>query len=151
MDLNSKSKVVPFIGHGTQATEPKFPWVKATDAMDWPPPEYWDKEKLFLKAFDGSVSMIYAEFSNLKTTTAVCRALSIAKEHDANILYVAAEGVGFLGPLTGTIYLTTENGSRVAGREFPRLYRWLMRRVSFSPIGGGAHARNQAQNRRSRP
>jgi hypothetical protein len=78
----------------------KFPIVLASEAMDWPPPVYWDADELFLRAPGGSVSMIYADFSNCKTTFAVCRAISIAKAHNARVLYIAAEGVGFLGPKT---------------------------------------------------
>jgi hypothetical protein len=98
------SKVVTLLGHGTFAQPPdkeaRFPIVLASEAMDWPPPVYWDADELFLRASGGSVSMIYADFSNCKTTFAVCQAIAIAKEKDARVLYIAAEGVGFLGPKT---------------------------------------------------
>jgi hypothetical protein len=119
-----QGKVIPF-GHGTQATSEvetpktkrKFPIILATDAMKWPPPEYWDKERLFLKAYDGSVNMIYADFSNLKTTFAVCHALTMAREHDVKILYLASEGVGFLGPLILLGAVTAWNNTHSADEQ----------------------------------
>jgi len=78
----------------------KFPVILASEAMKWPPPVYWDTDELFLRASGGSVSMIYADFSNCKSTFALCRAIEIAKTQDARVLYIAAEGVGFLGPKT---------------------------------------------------
>ena len=46
--------------------------------MKMPPPRYWDAEQLFIRTYTGSVSMIYAEFSNYKTTWALGHALHTA-------------------------------------------------------------------------
>jgi hypothetical protein len=82
-----------------QAQE-KFPMVMASTAMDWPAPKYWDADELFLRVPGGSVSMIYADFSNLKTSFAVAYALGIAKAKGARVLYIVSEGAGFVGPNT---------------------------------------------------
>lgn len=78
----------------------RFAHILPSEVIDSPPPVYWDADKLFLRGHQGSASMIYAAFSNFKTTYATGRMLAIAKRNDARVLYIVAEGADGFGPMT---------------------------------------------------
>src|SRR5262249_22257873 len=67
-------------------------------AMKMPPPTHWDKDRLLIHSYGGSVNMIYAEYSNYKTTWSVGHALHTAKRTGCRILYVVGEGAHGFGP-----------------------------------------------------
>jgi hypothetical protein len=78
----------------------RFQTVQPSEAIKRRPPRFWDKDKLFLRAPGGSVTMIYAAYSNFKTTFTCGRLIAIAKEHDIRAVYVLCEGADGFGPLT---------------------------------------------------
>ena len=78
----------------------RFRTVLPSEAVRRRPPRFYDKDKLFLRAPGGSSTIIFAAYSNFKTTFSCGRSLAIAKEHDARVLYVVCEGVDGFGPLT---------------------------------------------------
>jgi hypothetical protein len=88
------------LGPEATAWAAKFKPVKPSEAMKRPAPGFYDKEKLFLNAKGGSSTIIYAGYSNFKTTFSCASALRIAKEHDVRVLYVVCEGADGFGPLT---------------------------------------------------
>ena len=78
----------------------KFAAVKPSEAKRRPPPEYWDNSRLFPKIKGGSLNIIYAAFSNFKTTWSVGHALHTAKAQGCRILYIVGEGADGFGPKT---------------------------------------------------
>jgi hypothetical protein len=78
----------------------KYKPVKPSEAMKRSAPGFYDKDRLFLNAKGGSSTIIYAAYSNFKTTFSCASALRIAKEHDVRVLYVVCEGADGFGPLT---------------------------------------------------
>lgn len=78
----------------------RFRLVSPIDAMRRAPPTYWDAHKLLLRQPGGSVNMIYAAFSNFKSTWSANYLLATAKGAGARVLYVLGEGTGGFAPLT---------------------------------------------------
>ena len=81
-----------------KARRPKFYARDISAELRRPPPRFWDRQRTFLKLRGGSVSLIYARYSNAKTTYVTCRAVAIARETGAKILYCVGEGIGGYGP-----------------------------------------------------
>ena len=78
----------------------QFKGIDPIEAIKMPPPRYWDKERLLIRTYGGSVNMIYAEFSNFKTTWAIGHSLHTAKVRACRILYIVGEGAHGFGPKT---------------------------------------------------
>jgi hypothetical protein len=96
---------VPVNGEGEAdkdmaARRKRFAAILPSEAMRRPPPEYWDPEKLLVRIRGGSVNVIFAKYSNFKTTWALCHALATAKASGAKVLYIVGEGADGFGPKT---------------------------------------------------
>lgn len=100
----------------------RFAAVLPSAAATRAPPVYWDAHKLFLRQQGGSVSMIYAAFSNFKSTWSANYAISIAKETGARALYVLGEGAGGFAPLTLAAALQSWNEDHA---DDPLTWDWL--------------------------
>ncbi len=84
----------------TATPEPKRRGIWPHEAANRKPPDYWDEHKLMMRQVGGSVSLIYAAFSNYKSTWSANYAIDIIKRTDARVLYVLGEGAGGFAPLT---------------------------------------------------